>query len=204
MNNKMNGIFSHISPGDVIAFSGNGLDAKIIQWFTRSPYSHVAIVLETEYQNKQREDILIAESTAYTVLLDFKEQKRLKGVQVHWLSHWLDIYKTCGQAWWFPLQKKLSYNRITQMQSWLWDLNHNHTPYAFYKSVGAWLAQNKYFDGETNIKSSKTSASFFCSELVAKALQIAGTIDLKLNPATQTPGDLMSIPCFQEPTLILP
>ena len=98
MSNKINKILSHISPGDVIAFSGNGLDAKIIRWFTRSPYSHVAIVLETECLNKQCQDILIAESTAYTVLPDFKEQKRLKGVQVHWLSNWLDIYKTCGQA----------------------------------------------------------------------------------------------------------
>lgn len=204
MSNKINGIFSHISPGDVIAFSGNGLDAKIIRWFTGSPYSHVAIVLETEYLNKQCEDILIAESTNYTTLPDFQEKKRLKGVQVHWLSHWLDAYKACGRAWWFPLQQKLSYDKITQMQSWLWHLNDGHTPFAIRKSVGAWLAQNKYFDAQTNIKSSNTSAGFFCSEFVAKALQIAGIIDLKLNPATQTPGDLMSIPCFQEPKLILP
>lgn len=200
----MNGIFSHINPGDVIAFSGNGLDGKIIRWFTGSPYSHVAIVLETEYQNKQGEDVLIAESTTYTTLPDFKGQKPLKGFQVHFLSHWLDSYKTCGQAWCFPLQQKLSYDRIAQMQSWLWHLDRNHTPFAVRKSVGAWLAQNKYFDTQTNIKLSQTSASFFCSELVTKALQVAGIIDLKLNPATQTPGDLMSIPCFQEPTLILP
>ncbi|NES05210.1 MAG: hypothetical protein F6K22_21740 [Okeania sp. SIO2F4] len=204
MNNKINGIFPHISPGDVIAFSGNGLDAKIIRSFTRSPYSHVAIVLETECLNKQCQDILIAESTAYTVLPDFKEQKRLKGVQVHWLSHWLDIYKTCGQAWWFPLNKKLSYDRIAQMQSWLWHLNDRHTPYAFCKSIGSWLAQNKYFNAETKGKSPNASAGFFCSELVAEALQIAGTIDPKLNPAAHTPKDLMNIECFQEPMLILP
>ncbi len=204
MNNKINGIFPHISPGDVIAFSGNGLDAKIIRSFTRSPYSHVAIVLETECLNKQCQDILIAESTAYTVLPDFKEQKRLKGVQVHWLSHWLDIYKTCGQAWWFPLNKKLSYDRIAQMQSWLWRLNNTRTPYAFCKSIGSWLAQNKYFNAETKGKSPNASAGFFCSELVAEALQIAGTIDPKLNPAAHTPKDLMNIECFKEPMLILP
>jgi len=204
MNNKINGILSHISPGDVIAFSGNGLDAKIIQWFTRSPYSHVAIVLETEYLNQQCQDILIAESTSYTALLDFKGQKRLMGVQVHWLSHWLDAYKACGRAWWFPLKSKLSYDRISEMQSWLWELYDSHTPFAVGKSIVSWLARNKYSNVETNLKSSNTSPSFFCSEFVTKALQVAGIIDPKLNPATQTPKDLMNIECFQEPTLILP
>ncbi|MDJ0553773.1 MAG: hypothetical protein QNJ68_04890 [Microcoleaceae cyanobacterium MO_207.B10] len=204
MSNKINKILSHISPGDVIAFSGNGLDAKIIQWFTRSPYSHVAIVLDTECLNKQGEDILIAESTTYTGLLDFKGQKRLKGVQVHCLSQWLNAYKACGRVWWFPLKQKLSSDKIAQMQSWLWHLYDSYTPFAVGKSIGSWLAQNKYFDAETNIKSSKTSAGFFCSELVAAALQIAGMIDPRLNPAAHTPKDLMNIECFQEPTLILP
>ncbi len=196
--------FSKIAPGDVIAFSGNGLDSRIIRWFTRSPYSHVVIVLDTESQNQQYEDILIAESTTYTIVPDFKQQKCLKGVQVHWLSHWLEQYKTYGRAWWFPLQHKLSPNKVTQMQSWLWDLYHSHTPFSCPKSVGAWLAKNKYFDVETKKQFSKKSAGLFCSELVSEALQIAGIIDSNLNPATQTPKDLMNLECFQEPTLILP
>ncbi len=191
------------STGDVIAFSGNGLDSKIIQLFTRSPYSHVIIVLDNEYPNEQCEDILIAESTTYKTVADFNKKKCLKGVQVHWLSHWLDAYKACGQAWWFPLRQKLSHDRKTQMQSWLWNLYHNQTPFSCRKSVGAWLKQNKYFQAETKEKYPKNSAGFFCSELVAEALQIGGIIDPKINPATHTPRDLMNLECFQEPKLIL-
>ena len=199
----MNTIFSQISPGDVIAFSGNGLDSQIIRWFTRSPYSHVVIVLDTKYPNQQCEDILIAESTTYTTVPDFQKQKCLRGVQVHWLSHWLAAYKACGRAWWFPLQQKLSHDRIAQMQSWLWHLYGNQIPFACRKSVGAWLATNKYLKAEAKEQSSPNSAGLFCSELVTAALQVAGIIDSKLNPAAQTPKDLMNLECFQEPTLIL-
>lgn len=204
MINTINTRFSQISPGDVIAFSGNGLDSQIIRWFTRSPYSHVVIVLDTEYPNKQGEDVLIAESTTYTTVPDFKQQKCFKGVQVHWLSHWLDSYKSCGRAWWFPLQQKLSQEKMTQMQSWLWHLYESQTPFACRKSVSAWLTQNKYFKTEPLEKHPKTSVGLFCSELVTEALQIGGIIDAKLNPATHTPKDLMNLDCFQEPMLILP
>ena len=199
----MSAIFSQISPGDVIAFSGNGIDAKIIRWFTMSPYSHVAIVLDTEYPNQQCDDILIAESTIYTNIPDFQAQKCFKGVQVHWLSNWLAAYQACGRAWWFPLQQKPSYDRMAQMQSWLWHLHSSHTPFACRKSVGAWLAQNKYFKTETKKQSPKTTTALFCAELVTEALQVAGIIDAKLNPATQTPKDLMNLACFEKPTLIL-
>ncbi|NEP61551.1 MAG: hypothetical protein F6K31_32135 [Symploca sp. SIO2G7] len=204
MINKMDKIFSQINPGDVIAFSGNGLDSRIIRWFTRSPYSHVGIVLDNKYPNKQGEDILIAESTTYTIVPDYQEQKSLKGVQVHWLSHRLDFYKACGRAWWFPLEQKLSHDSLSQMQSWLWHLYESQTPFSPRKSIGAWLARNKYFDTEKNKKISKNSAGLFCSELVAEALQIAGIIDSKLNPAAHTPRDVMNFECFREPTLLLP
>ncbi|NER52945.1 MAG: hypothetical protein F6J92_41175, partial [Symploca sp. SIO1A3] len=145
-----------------------------------------------------------AESTIYTIVPDFKEQECFKGVQVHWLSHWLATYKVCGRAWWFPLQQKPSHDKIFQMQSWLWHLYASHTPFACRKSVGAWLARNKYFKAQTKEQSSKTSAGLFCAELVAEALQVAGIIDSTLNPAAQTPKDLMNLTCFQKPTLILP
>ncbi|MDJ0599008.1 MAG: hypothetical protein QNJ37_09245 [Crocosphaera sp.] len=199
----METIFSNINPGDVIAFSGNGLDSKIIRWFTRSPYSHVIVVLDTKNTDEKPKEILIAESTTYTTVPNFNEQKCIKGVQVHLLSHWLDAYKTCGKAWWFPLKQKLSQDKITQMQSWLWHHYHSQTPFACHKSVVAGLTRNKYFDSEIPEKLTKTNTGFFCSELVTEALQIAGIINCKINPAYQTPKDLMNLDCFQEPKLIL-
>lgn len=201
----MQTILSQLSPGDVIAFSGNGLDSKIIRWFTQSPYSHVIVVLDRETTHKSSDDnILIAESTTYRTVPNFNEQECIKGVQVHRLSHWLDAYQTCGKAWWFPLKHKLSQDNMTQMQSWLWEHYHNQASFACYKSVVAGLTRNKYFDPEKNQKLTKSATEFFCSELVTEALQVAGIIDYKINPASQTPKDLMSFDCFQEPKLVLP
>ena len=203
MSNRLNGIFPNIKPGDVIAFSGNGLDAKIIQWFTGSPYSHTVIVLETERLNQQNRDILIAESTTYTTLRDFQSQQCSRGFQIHWLSHWIDSYRSCGEVWWVPLRQTLSSDRASQMQSWLWQLNNRSVPFAFLKSMQSGLAKNKFFHPEIDLSSSNMAKSLFCSELVVRALQIAGVLDTRLNPAVQTPGDLMSFSCFQQRMSIL-
>ena len=200
----MQTILSHVSPGDVIAFSGQGIDSKIVRWCTRSPYSHVIVVLDTKKSNKQSNDhILIAESTTYTSVPNFNQQKCIKGVQVHWLSQWLDAYKACGKAWWFPLKQKLSPDSITTMQTWLWHHYHRQTPFACHKSVVAGLTRHKYFNPEKQKELVNSSSGFFCSELVTKALQKANIIDCKINPAAQTPKNLMNLDCFQEPKLIL-
>ena len=196
-----------VNPGDVIAFSGNGIDSKIIRWFTQSLYSHIIIVLDTQRPNPNSEDtefkdVLIAESTTYTTVPNFNGQQCIQGVQVHWLSHWLDIYKTYGRAWWFPLKQQLSPEGITQMQSWLWHLYEHQVPFSCPKSVGAWMARERYHHNYDALKQqglSTDSLSFFCSELVTQALQVAGAIDPKLNPAAQTPKDVMNLTCFQDP-----
>ena len=195
---------SQARPGDVIAFAGKGLDAKIIQWFTLSPYSHVGIVLDTNSAETLQEDILIAESTTYTTVPNFNQQECVEGVQVHWLSHWIDVYKDCGRAWLFPLQEKPSPDRIAQMQAWLWHLYRSQTPFSCRKSVTAWFPQNQYINEEKKKKlPPKESVGLFCSELVTEALQIAGIIDPALNSATQTPKDVMNLGCFGTPKLIL-
>ena len=198
----MHEILCQAKPGDVIAFSGNGLDAKIIQWFTLSPYSHVGIVLDTKYANPNQ-DILIAESTTYTSVPNFNQQTCIKGVQVHWLIPWLQAYQTCGQAWLFPLQEKPSQDKTAQMQAWLWQLYRNRVPFSCPKSVAAWFSRNQYLDTNKKSNRSQESEGLFCSELVTEALQIAGTIDPELNPATQTPKNVIEKGCFQSPKLLL-
>jgi hypothetical protein len=196
-----------LNPGDVIAFSGNGLDAKIIQWFTWSPYSHTAIVLGQDQQRPG--DILIAESTTYTTLPDFRQQSCQAGMQIHWLSAWLEIYQAAGQAWWFPLKDPLTQDKTSKLQSWLWSLYDSQVPFSCPKSVGAWFARSKY--RATEPKSSRTipqdssanyASGLFCSELVTEALRVTGVVHSQLNPACHTPKDVAQFDCFHEPRLI--
>ncbi|MCT7952320.1 CHAP domain-containing protein [Ancylothrix sp. C2] len=69
-----------IKPGDVIVFSGVDIVSRLIQFVTRSPYSHVAIVISVE-----KGQIFIAESTLSG--LDYKQQKLVEGVQIAALSN---------------------------------------------------------------------------------------------------------------------
>ena len=41
-------------------------------------------------------------------------------------------------------------------------------------------------------------SNLFCSELVTKALQIAGIVDEHITPAEQTPADVVKFSCFGE------
>lgn len=196
------------NPGDVIAFSGNGFDAKIIQWFTLSPYSHTAIVLGNGAQYQRPEDILIAESTTYTNLSNFQNQSCQQGVQIHWLSTWLESYQAAGQAWCFPLKTLLEPDKMTQMQAWLWNLHHSRVPFSCPKSVGAWFARSKFMSKQRRAKldqrakASRYSSGFFCSELVIEALRVAGVVHPQINPASHTPKDVAQLDCFNAPQLI--
>ncbi|NEP27947.1 hypothetical protein, partial [Moorena sp. SIO3I6] len=95
-------------PGDLITFSGLKIDAALIRYFTGSDYSHTAIVLDSDLEANGNAKVAIAESTSYTSLPDFRNQKCKPGVQIHYLENWLNAYRNYGQAWWVPLAKPLS------------------------------------------------------------------------------------------------
>lgn len=181
-----------MKPGDIIAFSGKNLGARLIRLGTKSCYSHLAIVLDVERERGGR--IAIAESTTFTSVLDFRNQKCSKGVQIHWLTNWLAAYKDDGQAWWLPLERPLTAENQTKMQAWLWKIETQKIKFSYQKALGAWLNKK----GGSNWKNWQDSSTLFCSELVVKALQIAGVIEPHIDASVQTPKEAISLPCFQE------
>ena len=183
---------SLMKTGDIIAFSGKNLGAKLIRWATNSPYSHLAIVLDTEPEEGGR--ISIAESTTFTMVPNFRNEKCSKGVQIHWLTNWLAAYKHDGQAWWIPLDRPLTAENRAKMQAWVWQVEQQKVRFGYHKAFAAWL-KNK---GGLKFNKWKDSSSLFCSELVVKALQIAGAIEPHIDASLQTPKDAIALPCFQE------
>ena len=185
-------------PGDLIVFSGLKLDAVLIRWLTKSSYSHVAMVLDTNLETNGKTNIKIIESTTYTSLPDFQNQQCKQGIQIHNLENWLNAYKSYGKAWHIPLSKSLSSEKIEKMQNWLWNLHERQVSYSCWKSIGAWLKINKYFVN-SNTQNSKR---VFCSELATQALQIAGAINDSVLACEQTPYELTTLPCFNTPILL--
>ncbi|NJK27651.1 MAG: hypothetical protein HC925_02630, partial [Coleofasciculaceae cyanobacterium SM2_3_26] len=81
------------------------------------------------------------------------------------------------------------------MQAWLRETHNQQVPYDFVQVYGAALDM---FDriGYDNKENFNT---LFCSELVNKALKIAGVLDEDLNASEQTPADVVNFPCFKAP-----
>lgn len=177
--------------GDVIAFSGNGKVSQIIKWKTASPYSHVGIVLDTQTQSGIGKAVLMMESTALCKQPDDLSGKIINGVQIHFLSKKLEVYN--GKAWWLPLKELLPHYAAFNMQLWL---RQTRTKRVNYDVIGAIQAGVDLLEWIPGIHNEPDFSSLFCSELVTKALQVAGVIADDINPSEQTPADVVKFGCF--------
>ncbi len=159
---------SKVKPGDLIVFSGNSFVDRVIKFFTRSTVTHVGVVLDSEH---------------------FIDSSYYKGVKIRSLEKTLKRYKYA--VLWLPLsedvQSKINsvdfrkflgeqagkrYDLISAMQSAL-DILDN------LPLIGA----------ITRSRASKKK--WFCSEIVARSLIIAGVLP-KMNTSEITPINICS------------
>ncbi|MGD1903317.1 MAG: hypothetical protein ACFB9N_13875 [Geitlerinemataceae cyanobacterium] len=185
---------SQIKTGDVIAFSGNAGFSHFIRWATGSIYSHVGIVLNTDLGTGGDDSVLVIESRTDTKGRDAAGAQLVKGVQLHWLSK--RILGFDGAVWLFPLQRALDAEKQARMQSWLRQTNNQVIAYDAIQTLGAGLDM---FDRVGLTFNDENLSTLFCSELVAKALQIAGLLDDNLNPSEFTPSDVVNLPLYGQP-----
>lgn len=186
-----------VKPGDVIVFSTTDIPSNVVKLATKSNYVHVAIV-HSVYQGDDTPDkILIAESHIDTSLPSVGTGEYKIGVQFQWL--WARLKSQDGLAWWAPLKTPLTNEGLSKMQVWLDKIEKEGIPYDFIQAIGVGL--DSVF-GKIAPKNTNDYSALFCSELVTRALQIAGVIDASINPSGKTPADVMKFSCFQEPILI--
>jgi hypothetical protein len=162
-------IADRIQPGDVIAFSGQGLPSAVVKFVTRSVVSHVAIVLETTPQ------VSIIESTPI---------EGFSGVTITGLAD--RIAKHPGDMWWLPLADAVRQRlNIPAMQSFLRQQNH--------KAYDALEAINSGLDIPALTRGGQPQDDnydqFFCSELVMAGLKSGGVL-MSMDSSEITPNDL--------------
>ncbi|PIR39614.1 MAG: hypothetical protein COV35_03665 [Alphaproteobacteria bacterium CG11_big_fil_rev_8_21_14_0_20_39_49] len=184
---------NNMKTGDVIAFSGKGRVSQIIKWKTRSQFSHVGIILDTNMHGGIGHAVMLIESTSLKNIPDAVHNEIIKGVQIHFLSRRLETYE--GKAWWVPLKNELSNFEKNKMQAWLRKKHFDRTPYDFFQAIGAGA---DLFDMIIGIENEPDFSSLFCSELVTKSLQVAGIVPDELNPSEQTPEDVVKFCCFKD------
>lgn len=170
---------ARIMPGDVIAFSGEGLVSNTIARFTDSPISHVGVV----FGRSSDGGILLAESTTLNAT-------GVKGVSLfNDLETRIEGYE--GGVYWLPLDDMIARRfRFSQFQEFL--LATTGTRYD-YRQVLQFavrrylprLARRLPWYGED-------LGRLFCSELVTLALERGGVLPDGLNASAVSPAELVA------------
>lgn len=176
--------------GDVIAFSGKGDFSEIIKWATRSPVSHVGVILQSR--------LLIdgdPQAGIFNQIIESTSLNGFSGVSISRLSDRLDTYE--GEIWWLPLRRDIQAS-MDKKKFYDFLIHQQHVPYDMPQAIKSALDA---FDNIPLIGKSTHNVEdfsrFFCSELVAAGLEEAGAIS-RINASEVTPIDLCSFSLFEE------
>lgn len=175
-----------MQPGDVIAYSGKANVSNFIKWVTRSGVSHLSIVV----QSKLLYQAAGAPADGY---LNQVMEATTNGVQFSRLSDHLRYYD--GEIWWLPLRQELRAKMNVQA---LYDflLHQEHKGYDIAQAIRSGIDRfESVLGGLTHSK--EDFARFFCSELVAAALERAGIVS-HWNSSEITPVDFTRFALFQD------
>jgi hypothetical protein len=172
-----------IQPGDVVAFGGKGFVSWAIKRITRSPVSHVGIVLDTDALDRMwgaepdgTRSVLLIESTS----LDGKT-----GVLVNRLSQIIDRYR--GDIWWLPLNSEAR-AKLDEGRFFEFLMRQEGKSYDYMQaclSVFRWLPMPESF------------RRMYCSELAVGALEVGGVIGRR-NASKVTPAALCKYPIYRD------
>ncbi|RKU32138.1 hypothetical protein C6495_11480 [Candidatus Poribacteria bacterium] len=176
-------IRNRMQPGDVIAFSGNGNLSEVIRWATRSQVSHVGVVLQSK---------LLIEDTPqegfFNQIIESTSLNGFSGVTITRLSDRVNAYD--GDMWWLPLSEE-SRENLNLQRFFDFLIHHDRRPYDAPQAI---LSVLDTLDGIPLLGRATTQnvedfSQFFCSELVAAALEAGGVIET-INAAEVTPIDM--------------
>ena len=187
---------AQMKTGDVLAFSGKSRTSRLIRWATRSPYSHVGLLWVARLPGGFGQSVMLIESTTLVDLPDAVTRRMHKGVQLHFASQRIAAYP--GKVWWVPLREPLKPAQQRRMERWLRETHCRQVAYDRAQALGAAF---DLFDS-LGLANEPDFSALFCSELVARALQVAGLVDASMNPSELTPHDVVQLPCFRPPVLL--
>jgi hypothetical protein len=172
-----------MKPGDVIAFGGKGHFSEIIKFACRADVSHVGVILQTRVVEDDTDRF-------FNQIIESTSLHGFNGVTISRFSDRMPVYP--GEIWWLPLRRDL------------WEKKFDRK--AFYNFLFNQAKERKGYDTPQAIKSALDAldqlpligkigyntedfSRFFCSELVAAGLEVAGVVPT-INASEVTPIDL--------------
>ena len=168
--------------GDVIAFGGKGRFSDIIKWATRAPVSHVGVVLQTHRATASRPG-------HFNQVIESTTLDGFSGVVVSKLSERLACYT--GEVWWLSLaadvRERMDADRLMDFL-----IDQKGKEYDFPQASLSGLDRLGPLT-----RADEDFGRFFCSDLVAAALEEAGAIR-PINASEVTPIDLCRWAIYRE------
>lgn len=176
--------------GDVIAFSGKGDFSEIIKWATRSNVSHVGVILQSK--------LLIGDKVQdgmFNQVIESTTLNCFSGVIISRLSDRLDTYD--GEIWWLPIKKDID-DKMDKKKFYDFLIHQQRKEYDFPQAIKSALdaLDRVPIIGRTT-HNQEDFSRFFCSELVAAALEVAGAIK-DVNASEVTPIDLCTFALYED------
>ncbi len=179
-----------LKPGDVIAFSGIGIQSDVVRRLTSSIVSHVGIVISSKKFDSNN-----CEDSNYNYLIEATNMDGFTGVIVNKLCERINSY--AGEIWWLPLSdSSRAKANIGKLSKFLNEQNGKE-----YDCVQAIMSAIDLLDHipilDKLTRNEECYAKFFCSELVAAGLKEAGVIQ-QINASEVTPIDVCRFSIFAE------
>lgn len=176
---KYSEIRKELKSGDMVLFSGGGFVSRMIQMFTRSPYSHVGLVIKDDWWDM----LLLWESTTLSKIKTVHGNVR-QGVAIRPLSEVVENYdgQVAVRQLTFPLTdaQELTISELRQeFKGREYEQNKSELFKSAYDFIGG--------------KNEEDLSSLFCSELVAEAYQRVLFLPESKPSNEYTPADLADV-----------
>jgi hypothetical protein len=172
-------------PGDVVAFGGTKFYSEVSKTMTRSPVSHVALVLRSSLPP----DDVSSPQSSPQIIEAIKE-----GIVVRWLDEHITGYP--GNIWWLPLSDAIR-DRLDLAKFSAFLLEQVGVPFDTPQAAQAVLDELDHIPLIGDLTHSEEDFSaLFCSEVAAAGLEAGGAIG-SLNCSEVTPIDMFQFAIYQ-------
>ncbi|MDJ0805053.1 MAG: hypothetical protein QNI97_19425 [Desulfobacterales bacterium] len=173
-----------MQPGDVIAFGGKGHFSEIIKFATFSEVSHVGVILQTRVSDDDT-------GRFFNQIIESTSLHGFNGVNISRFSDRLDTYD--GELWWLPMNEQIRREKFDRQAffNFMFNQAKERKPYDMPQAIKSALdAMDELPFGLHGPGYNREDFSkFFCSELVAAGLEVAGAVGT-VNASEVTPIDL--------------
>ena len=165
-----------VQPGDIIAFGGNGFLSRLIEVSGGTAVSHVGIVVEEASNGR---DPKMVEST-----VDFDHDPPIFVVMARSLEERYLDYD--GKVWWLPLNQQVrDALQLPELRRFLKEADGQ----PFDIPGGLWVVIRDLFQRVRGHEYEREFRAYFCSELVARALESASAVG-DVDESLVSPSDL--------------